>query len=134
MTVTLYAASSAPDTDFVARLIDVQPDGAAINITEGVIRARHRESFTAPPKLMEPGTVYRFTIELLPTSNVFRAGHRIRVDITSSCFPLWDRNLNTGHKIGMDAEMQVAEQTILHDAEHPSCITLPVIGAVRGVI
>ena len=98
--VELFAASSAPDTDFVARLVDVFPNGRAINITEGVIRARFRESIYQPPKLLEPGVVYKYRIELQPTSNVFRRGHRIRVDITSSCFPLWDRNPNTGHPRG----------------------------------
>ena len=125
--VKLYASSSARDTDFVARLTDVHPDGRSINLTEGVIRARFREDIYSAPKLMEPGTIYEFTIDLQVTANVFKAGHRIRVDITSSNFPLWDRNLNTGNDPATDTEMQVAEQTIYCDAEHPSHIVLPII-------
>ena len=125
--VKLYAASSARDTDFIARLIDVYPDGTAYNLTEGIIRARFRESIWEPPKLLVPGEVNEYTIELLPTSNVFRKGHSIRVHLTSSNFPLWDRNPNTGHEQGMDAELQTARQTIFHDAERPSHIHLPVI-------
>jgi uncharacterized protein len=127
VTFTLHAASSAPDTDFVARLCDVYPDGRSINITEGVIRARFREGIWGVPRLMEPGRVYEFTVDLACTSNVFRAGHRLRLDLTSSCFPLWDRNLNTGGDPATGVEMAVAHQTILHDAAHPSRLHLPVI-------
>ena len=125
--VKLYAASSAKDTDFIARLIDVYPDGTAYNLTEGIIRARFRESIWEPPKPLVHEEIYEYTIELLPTSNVFKQGHRIRVHVTSSNFPLYDRNPNTGHEQGMSAELQVAHQTILHDAERPSQILLPVI-------
>ena len=126
VTMTLYASSSAPDTDFAATLVDVHPDGRAINICEGLRRARFRESIEEPT-LIEPGKVYRYEIDLWETSNVFKAGHRIRVDVTSSNFPRFDRNLNTGNRPGMDAEMAVAEQTVFHDAQRPSHITLPVI-------
>jgi len=126
VTVTLWAVSSAPDTDFVARLVDVHPDGFARNLTDGILRARYRHSLAAP-ELLEAGRAYEFTIDLWATSNLFKAGHRIRLDITSSNFPRWDRNLNTGHQIGTDAEVQSATQTILHDREHPSCVLLPVI-------
>lgn len=125
--VKLYAASSAQDTDFIARLIDVSPDGTAYNLTEGIIRARFRESIWDVPKLLVPGKVYEYTIELLPTSNVFLKGHSIRVHLTSSNFPLWDRNPNTGHEQGMDVERQVAEQTIYHNEKYPSHIVLPII-------
>ena len=125
--VKLYAASSTLDTDFIARLIDVYPDGTAYNLTEGIIRARFRQSIWEPPKLLKPDTIYEYTIELLPTSNVFKQGHRIRVHVTSSNFPLWDRNPNTGHEQGMDAEVQIAEQTIYHDRAYPSHIVLPII-------
>jgi len=125
--VKLYAASSAKDTDFIARLIDVYPDGTAYNLTEGNIRARFRESIWGPPKLLVPGQIYEYTIELLPTSNVFLKGHRIRVHVTSSNFPLYDRNPNTGHEQGLDAEWQVAHQTVYHDATRPSHILLPLI-------
>jgi len=123
----LHAASSAPDTDFTAKLTDVYPDGRSINITEGVIRARFRERNWRNPQLFEPGKIYEYTIDLHVTSNVFKQGHRIRVDITSSNFPLWDRNPNTGHEPGTDAEVQVARQTVHHSAAYPSHLILPVI-------
>jgi putative CocE/NonD family hydrolase len=125
--VVLYASSSAVDTDFVVRLINVYPDGIAFNLTEGIIRARFRKSLYEPPELMTPGEVYTFTITLYPTANVFLKGHRIRVHITSSGFPLWDRNPNTGHEQGMDAEIQVANQTVYHDEKYPSHIVLPIV-------
>jgi len=124
--VKLWAASSAPDTDFTAKLVDVWPNGKAYNLTQGIVRARYRES-VSEAKLIEPGKIYEYTLDLFATSNVFKAGHRIRVDISSSNFPWCDRNLNTGHPIGEDAEMQVAVQTIHHDKQHPSHIILPVI-------
>ena len=123
----LYAASSAPDTDFIARLIDVYPDGTAYNLTDGVIRARFHKSIWEPPELLVPGRIYEYNIELLPTSNVFLKGHSIRLHITSSNFPFYDRNPNTGHEQGVDDEMQVAEQTIYHCEEYPSHILLPII-------
>ena len=123
----LHAASSARDTDFIARLIDVYPDGRAFNLTEGILRARFRESIWEPPLLLEPDRPYEYTIDLLPTANVFRKGHRIRVHITSSNFPMWDRNPNTGNEQGMDAELEIAQQTIYHDITRPSHILLPVI-------
>ena len=127
VTVTLFAASSAPDTDFVARLSDVYPDGRSLNLTEGVIRARFREGVWGAPTLLEPGRVYEFTIDLDVTSNVFRAGHRVRVALTSSNFPLWDRNLNTGADPATDTRWQVAHQRIEHNARYPSRIRLPAI-------
>jgi len=127
--VTLHAASSAPDTDFTVKLIDVQPDGAALNVTEGIMRTRFRKSIWEEPELIEPGEVYEYRIELLPAAVVFGAGHRIRVHVSSSNWPLWDRNQNTGNPIGMDAEVRTAEQTIYHDRAHPSCIVLPILPA-----
>ena len=132
VTVTLFAASSAPDTDFVARLTDVYPDGRSINITEGVIRARFRHGIRRPPQLLQPGRVYEFTIDLDATGNVFLAGHRLRLDITSSNFPLWDRNLNTGDDPATGTTWRVARQTIHHSGRHPSRITLPIIPAQAG--
>ena len=123
----LFAASSCRDTDFIVRLIDVYPDGTAYNLTEGIIRARFRESIWELPKPLIAGEVYEFAVQLEPTSNVFRKGHRIRVHVTSSNFPLWDRNPNTGNEQGMDAETAVASQTIYHDRRHPSHVLLPVI-------
>jgi putative CocE/NonD family hydrolase len=127
VTLKLYAASSAPDTDFVARLCDLYPDGRSINITEGVIRARFHERAWQRPQLIEPGRLYEYTVELHPTSMVFKRGHRLRLQVTSSNFPLWDRNLNTGAPLATGAEFQKAAQTIYHDAAHPSHLILPVI-------
>ncbi len=128
ITVRLWAASSAPDTDFVARLTDIYEDGRALNLTDGIIRARYRHLADGDaPSLIEPGRAYEYVIDLWATSNLFRAGHRIGLQITSSCFPRWDRNPNTGHPIGADAELQIAQQTILHDREHPSHILLPIL-------
>ncbi|GHO43224.1 CocE/NonD family hydrolase [Ktedonospora formicarum] len=132
ITVRLWATSSAPDTDFIARLVDVSPDGYAQNLTDGIIRARHRHHAKGEaPSLIEPGQAYEYEIDLWSTSNLFKQGHRIRVDITSSSFPRWDRNPNTGHDLGVDAEFAIAQQTILHDAEHPSSILLPIIPAAN---
>ncbi len=124
--VVLYATSSAPDTDFTAKLIDVYPDERALCLAEGIIRARYRASL-AQPELLEPGEVAEFRIELAPTSNVFRKGHRIRLDVSSSNFPRFDRNLNTGEGIATGTRMQVARQTIMHTSQYPSHIVLPVI-------
>ncbi|TMD57818.1 MAG: CocE/NonD family hydrolase [Chloroflexi bacterium] len=125
--VHLIASSSAPDTDFVARLVDVHPDGYAQNLTDGIVRARYRDPEHAAP--IEPGRPYEFVIDLWATANRFFAGHRIRLDISSSSFPRWDRNPGTGHPFGADAELQPARQSIFHDAEHPSRIVLPVVPA-----
>jgi putative CocE/NonD family hydrolase len=126
--VRLWAASSAPDTDFVARLTDVYPDGRSINLADGIVRARYRAFGSgAPPSLIEPGRAYAYGLDLWATSNVFAAGHRIRLQVTSSCFPRWDRNPNTGHAFGADAELRVARQEVLHDREHPSHVVLPLV-------
>ncbi len=123
--VKLWAASDARDTDFVARLIDVHPDGFAQNLCDGIIRARYRNGDT--PELMQPNHAYEFTIDLWATANVFKIGHRLRLDIASASFPRWDRNPNTGEAFGVSAHMHSARQTILHDAAHPSRIILPII-------
>ncbi|NGM83521.1 CocE/NonD family hydrolase [Paenibacillus sp. 7124] len=128
--VKLWASSSALDTDFVARLVNVHPDGYAQNITDGIIRARFRNAAKGEaPSLIEPGKTYLYEIDLWSTSNLFKQGHRIRLDITSSNFPRWDRNSNTGRNFGEDQakDVVVARQTIFHDAEHPSSIILPII-------
>ena len=124
--VVLHASSDAPDTDFVAKLVDVHPDGTSYNMAEGIVRARYRESVAAPAPLT-PGKVYRFEIDMVGTSVAFLRGHRIRVHVTSSHFPQFDRNPNTGARFGATREVRVAEQTIVHDADHPSHILLPVI-------
>jgi uncharacterized protein len=126
ITVTLYAASSAIDTDFTAKLVDVYPDGRAINLNDGIQRARYRDSDTTP-ELIRPGKIYRYTIHVWPTSNLFKVGHQIRLEISSSNFPAYDRNPNTGHAFGQDTAMHVADQTIYHDPAHPSHIILPIM-------
>lgn len=123
----LFAASSVKDTDFTIKLIDVYSDGRALNVTEGIVRARFRKSIWDTPSLIEPEKIYEYKIEMLPIAILFRKGHRIRIHVSSSSWPLWDRNQNTGNPIGMDAEMIVAQQTIYHDADHPSRIILPIV-------
>ena len=122
----IVASTDATDTDFTAKLVDVYPDGYAINLCDGIIRGRYRET-TAEQRLLEPGSVYEFTVELGPTANVFLAGHSIRLEISSSNFPRFDRNPNTGHKFAEDAEMQVANQQVFHDGARSSHVLLPVV-------
>jgi hypothetical protein len=124
--VTLYAATTAPDTDFTAKLVDVHPDGYARNLADGIIRARYRHSRTTPA-LLTPGEVTQLAIDLWATSHVFLPGHRIRVEISSSNFPRFDRNLNTGEDQATGTRWQTARQTIFHDARYPSHLMLPVI-------
>jgi putative CocE/NonD family hydrolase len=128
VTLVLFAASDAVDTDFVAKLVDVYPDGHAFNVAEGIVRARYREGVERA-RLLEPGTVYRFEISLVGTSNAFLRGHRIRVDVTSSHFPHFDRNPNTGETFGAGTAVKIARQTVRHTAAHPSHILLPVVPA-----
>ncbi|WP_412517427.1 CocE/NonD family hydrolase [Actinomadura madurae] len=128
--VVLHAASSAVDTDWTAKLVDVHPDGRAMSVADGILRARYREGFERPV-LMKPGTPYRFVIDLVATSMVFKAGHRIRVEISSSNFPRFDRNPNTGRLPAEELETNMisAEQTLFHDAARPSWIALPIVPA-----
>ena len=126
ITVELYAASSAPDTDFTAKLVDVRPDGYAQNLADGIIRARYRLSRSIAT-LLTPGEVTRLRIDLWATSHVFFAGHCLRVEIASSNFPRFDRNLNTGANQATSTHMQSAEQTVFHDTRYPSHILLPII-------
>jgi len=130
--VKLWAASTAPDTDFTAKLIDVYPpnsdypEGYELNIGDSIIRARYRDSWTAPA-MMEPGRVYEFTVTLYPTSVVFLAGHQIRLHISSSNFPRFDINPNTGGPLGLEQVTRTAIQTIFHEPARPSHVLLPVI-------
>jgi putative CocE/NonD family hydrolase len=124
--VVLYAASDAVDTDFVAKLVDVHPDGSSYNMAEGILRARYRDGLSRPTPL-EPGKVYRLEIDLVGTSVAFQKGHRIRVHVTSSHFPQFDRNPNTGAVFGTTSQVKVAQQTVYHDSERPSHVLLPVI-------
>jgi len=122
----IYASSSARNTDFTAKLVDLYPDGRAIRICEGIIRADHRNP-SDQPSFIEPGKIYRYKIDLWATSNVFRNGHQIRVEISSSNFPRFDRNLNTGNYFATDTTLLKAEQTVYHNSEYASHIILPVI-------
>jgi len=124
--VDLYASSSAPDTDFMAKLLDVWPTGLRQRLCDGMVRARFRDGMDKP-SLIEPGKIYRYSIDCWNTSIRFKTGHRIGLEISSSAFPKYDRNLNTGAPLGMTTEMAVAEQRIYHDVEHPSALILPLI-------
>jgi len=134
--VKLWATSSAPDTDFTAKLVDVYPPnhdfpgGVDLNVGDGILRARYRDSL-AHAALMKPGDVYAFTIEMYPTSLVFQRGHRIRLDISSSNFPRFDLNPNTGEPLNNNRRWAVADNAVYHDAAHPSHILLPVVSAAR---
>jgi putative CocE/NonD family hydrolase len=126
ISLTLYAASTAPDTDFTAKLVVVHPDGSAINLNNGIQRASYRDSLSQPSPIT-PNQAYRYTINIWPTSNLFHHGDRVRLDISSSDFPQFDPNPNTGDWFGDSTRTQPADQTILHDAAHPSALMLPII-------
>ncbi len=126
VSLVLYASSSAVDTDFTAKLVDVAPCGCARNLTDGIIRARYRDSLSEP-SFIEPGKVYKYEVDLVATSNVFLPGHSIRLEVSSSNFPRFDRNPNTGGEPSEEAELKPALQTIVHDAQRPSHLVMPVI-------
>jgi putative CocE/NonD family hydrolase len=130
--VTLFASTTGEDTDWTAKLIDVRPDGYALNIADGVIRASYRNS-VAQPAPLTPGTVYKYDISLGPVGHRFAAGHRIRLEISSSSFPMYNRNLNV-YRPGADLSLEdrlVATQTIYHDRSRPSCLRLPAPGSAK---
>lgn len=122
----LFAGSSAVDTDFIGKLVDVWPDGFAQNLTEGIVRGRYRDS-QEQPVLMNPNQTYKLTLDLWSTSNVFRKGHRLRLEVSSSNFPRFDRNLNTGEENASARRGVPATNSIYHDAEHPSALVLPIV-------
>jgi putative CocE/NonD family hydrolase len=124
--VELYAASSAPDTDFTAKLVDIWPTGFTQRLCDGLVRARFRDGFDRPAPI-EPGQIYHYTIDCWNTAQVVRAGHRIGLEISSSAFPKYDRHPNTAAPLGQSAEIVVATQRIYHDAVHPSALILPII-------
>ncbi len=126
VSVTLYASTSAADTDFTGKLVDVDPSGYARNLTDGIIRARYRTPRTEASPI-QPGTVYEYTIDLWSTSNLFKKGHQIRLEISSSNFPRFDRNTNSGEEIGSDSRLIPALQTVHHSAEYPSHVKLPIV-------
>lgn len=131
VTLDLFAKSSAVDTDFTAKLVDVSPEGFARNLTEGILRARFRES-TATAKPLQPGKPVELHVDLWSTSNVFKKGHRIRLEVSSSNFPRFDRNLNTGKSAAEETKLATATNAVLHDAEHPSALVLPVVKAANA--
>jgi len=114
------------DTDITAKLVDVAPNGFAQNLTEGILRLRYRDS-QEKPELLKPGTVYKVKVDLWATSNVFLAGHKIRLEISSSNFPRFDRNLNTGEEQARATRVVKASNTVVHDKDHPSALTLPIV-------
>jgi putative CocE/NonD family hydrolase len=126
--VRLHAASSARDTDFMAKLLDVWPDGYAQRLCDGMVRARFREGMERP-SLIEPGRVYAYDVDCWNTCQVFKKGHRIRLEIASSAFPKYDRNPNTGAPLGRTAELKTADQAVFHDRTRPSHIVLPIVPA-----
>ncbi len=125
----LFASTDGLDTDWTAKLVDVSPSGYAKNLCDGIIRARYREGFDQA-RLLDAGTVYEYEIKVGVTSNVFKKGHRIRLEVSSSNFPRFDRNLNTGGNLYSETEMRVAQQAVYHSADYPSRLILPVIPRV----
>jgi len=126
VSLDLFVSSSAVDTDFAGMLVDVWPDGFAQNLTQGILRLRYRNS-QEKPELATPGESYHITLDLWPTSNVFLAGHKLRLEVTSSNFPRFDRNLNTGEEQARATRMIKATNVVYHDKAHPSALTLPII-------
>ena len=122
----LYAATDGPDTDWTAKLVDVSPSGYAMNLCDGIVRARYRLG-QDEARMLSPGQVEGYDIEVGVTANVFRRGHRIRLEVSSSNFPRFDRNLNTGNDLARDSEIRVAQQQVFHDPSYPSHLLLPVI-------
>jgi len=127
ITMKLYASTSAKDTDWTAKLVDVSPDGFARNVQDGILRARYRDAIGKQGTLIEPGKIYEYTIDMWATSNTFLPGHRIRLEVSSSNFPRFDRNLNTGEDPATGTRMTVAKQTVYHSTGYPSHLVLPVI-------
>ncbi len=124
---TLYVSSDAKDTDFTVKIIDVHPDGRAYNLDESIQRMRYRDGYDKPLAWMEPGKVYKVTLQPLTTSNWFAPGHRLRIEVSSSNFPRFDRNLNTGGNNYDEAKGVVARNVVHHSAQHPSALTVTVV-------
>jgi putative CocE/NonD family hydrolase len=128
--IKLFASTDGKDTDWMIKLVDLKPDGTAMPVSEGILRAKFREGLDKI-RLLTPGQVYEYDIELTGTANVFKAGHRMRIDITSSNFPQFDRNPNTGDPLGTSAVMRVANQTVHHGGARLSHIVLPVVANLQ---
>ena len=125
ITARLFVSSDCPDTDFTVKLTDVYPDGRSMLVTDGVLRARFRESFENE-KLLEPEEIVEIPVDLWSTSLVFNTGHRLRIAVSSSNSPRFDPNPNTGHAFRADREQRVATNTVHFSVKHPSQIVLPV--------
>ncbi len=126
VSLDVYVKSSAVDSDITAKLVDVWPNGFAQNLTEGILRLRYRDS-QEQPQMMKPGKIYRVAVDLWSTSNVFKHGHSIRLEVGSSNFPRFNRNLNTGSTASIETGSVQATNTVLHDPEHPSALILPLV-------
>jgi putative CocE/NonD family hydrolase len=131
VTVELWATSSASDTDFTAKLVGVRPDGTAYNILDRIVNARQRHGSKLPPELAVPGSRYRYRLDLGDTGIVLKAGFCVRLEISSSNFPHFARNPNTGRPAASEREFRRAIQTIIHDVRHPSYLELPVVEHVQ---
>jgi putative CocE/NonD family hydrolase len=129
---TLYVSSDAKDTDFTVKVLDVYPDGRAYNLDESIQRMRYRDGYEKPLVWMEPGKVYKVALQPLNTSNFFPAGHKLRIEVSSSNFPRFDRNLNTGGHNYDEATGVVAHNAVHHSKQYPSAVTLTVIRKPTG--
>jgi putative CocE/NonD family hydrolase len=128
---TLYVSSDAKDTDFTVKVIDVYPDGRAFNLDESIQRMRYREGYEKPPVWMEPGQVYKVTLQPLTTSNYFDVGHRLRIEVSSSNFPRFDRNLNTGGNNYDEVKGVIAHNVVHHSKQYPSQVTVTVVKTAK---
>jgi len=127
ITPTLYVSSDAKDTDFTVKVLDVYPDGRAYNLDESIQRMRYRDGYEKPPAWMESGKVYKVTLQPLTTSNYFAPGHRLRIEVTSSNFPRFDRNLNTGGNNYDESTGVVAHNAVHHSKQYPSQVTVTIV-------
>jgi hypothetical protein len=132
ITPTLYVSSDAKDTDFTVKVLDVYPDGRAFNLDESIQRMRYRDGYDKPPVWMEKDKVYKVTLQPLTTSNYFAPGHRLRIEVSSSNFPRFDRNLNTGGNNYDESRPVIARNVVHHSAQHPSSIAVTVVPARAG--
>ena len=127
ITPTLYVSSDAKDTDFTVKVLDVYPDGRAYNLDESIQRMRYRDGYDQPLAWMDAGKVYKVALQPLNTSNYFAAGHRLRIEVSSSNFPRFDRNLNTGGNNYDEAKGVVAHNAVHHSKQYPSALTITVV-------
>jgi putative CocE/NonD family hydrolase len=132
MDATLYVSSDVKDTDITVKVLDVYPDGTAYNLDETIQRLRYRDGYEKPPVFMESGKVYEVALQPMNTSNYFPAGHRIRIEVSSSNFPRFDRNLNTGGNNYDEVKGVVAHNSVHHSKQYPSQLTVTVVKRSGG--